>query len=92
MRKTSRINKWMPFLFYLINYFMGRFHELLLSGDVFYFKSWDDDAVFKFVPGSGYYIKWPGRIPASVDPKKSNLLVDSMLQFEEISMEEFNKF
>jgi hypothetical protein len=75
-----------------IKIFMGRLHNLLLSDKEFYFRSWDDDAVFKFVPGSGYYIKWPGRDLASVDPAKSNVLVDSLLQFKEISKEEFNNF
>jgi len=72
---------------------MGKLDKLLLSKRVFYFRAFDDDAVLKFVPGKGYFIKWKGGRPeASIDPKKSNLLVDSLLQFEETKKDVYDNW
>ena len=71
---------------------MSILHKLLLTNKDFYFRSWDDDALFNFVLGKGYFIKRPERPPAGVHPAKSNLLTDRLLQFEEISKAEFEDF
>ena len=69
-----------------------RLRELELAGITFYFKGSAEDVVFKFVPGTGYFVKWPGRDEGPISPEKSRMLMDSLLEFEEATKKEYNDF
>jgi len=62
-----------------------------LQQETVYFKNPFEKAVIKSIPGQGYQVKFKGKEPFEAQ-KGSEVVTDGILQYSEISEQEYNDF
>ncbi len=66
-----------------------KFEEKFKNSEVVYFKNEFEDALIKYVPGEGYYVKFPGKKPFLQQIATNRVVYEGFLEANEIAQEEY---